>query len=86
MAKKKKKKPEKTHGDVNVDEHHVRGALGVVAKVENGTLWLGMDLDGDYGETGGGNTRVASTLGNKRLPGVDDDLRFQVNLFRIVKE
>lgn len=82
MANKSKKNEA---GRFDTEAVPVRKALNVVRKWEGNMLWLGVDLSQDYGLTGGDNTRIASTLGNKRLDDSDEpNLRFQVNVFRLV--
>lgn len=65
MAKKKAAKKKKKHCATGYPE------LGknVGAKVEDGVLFLAINLDADLGETPGGFRRIATTSGNIEVPG-----------------
>jgi hypothetical protein len=79
MAK-SKAKPKK-------DAKAVEFELGVncAATLEGSKLTVVVDLGQDFGITKKGKShRVASTLGNKEIPGADPAIRFGINCYKLL--
>ena len=53
---------------------------------DKGILLIKVDLKKDFGNTKGGNLRIASTLGNKNLNGDFTDVAVGLNIYKKVNQ
>jgi hypothetical protein len=83
MAKSKSKGKTKSKGPAEPVEFEL--GVNCAAKLEGSKLTVVVDLDEDFGLTKKGKShRVASTLGNKPIPGADPAIRFGINCYKLL--